>query len=147
MGDHLKSWDQRLFQAEFAYNHSTNKSIGFNPFYVIYGYNLHAPLDLAPVTDVKQVSAKVEDLIAQIQEIHKATVQHLQDSTAKYKLNVDKMRRAMEFNVDDFVWAVLTEERFHVGEYNKLATRKTGPLEIFEKINPNAYPVEASRSY
>ena len=26
-----------------------------------------------------------------------------------------------------------------MGEYNKLAARKIGPLEILEKINPNAY--------
>nr|GEV94334.1 hypothetical protein [Tanacetum cinerariifolium] len=39
----------------------------------------------------------------------------------------------------DFVWAVLTKDRFSVGEYNKLSAKKIGPLEIVEKINPNAY--------
>ena len=37
------------------------------------------------------------------------------------------------------VWAILTKDRFPVGEYNKLAARKIGHLEILEKINPNAY--------
>jgi len=50
----------------------------------------------------------------------------------------DKKRRALEFQVGDFVWAVLTKDRFSVGEYNKLSARKIGPLEIIEKINPNA---------
>ena len=39
----------------------------------------------------------------------------------------------------NFVWAVLTKDRFAVGEYNKLAAKKIWPLEILERINPNAY--------
>ena len=57
----------------------------------------------------------------------------------KYKQVTNKKRRVVEFEIGDFVWAVLTKDRFPVGEYNKLAARKIGPLEILEKINPNAY--------
>lgn len=32
---------------------------------------------------------------------------------------------------------MLTKDRIH--EYTKLAAKKIGPLEIIEKINPNAY--------
>ncbi|CAL2228969.1 unnamed protein product [Prunus armeniaca] len=53
--------------------------------------------------------------------------------------DTNKKRRFMEFNVGDFVWAILTKDHFPVGEYNKLATRKIGHVEILEKINPNAY--------
>ena len=45
----------------------------------------------------------------------------------------------MEFEVGDFVWAVLTKDRFSAGDYHKLAARKIGPVEIVEKINSNAY--------
>jgi hypothetical protein len=31
--------------------------------------------------------------------------------------------------------AILTKERFPVGEYNKLAARKVGPVEIIAEIN------------
>jgi hypothetical protein len=40
------------------------------------------------------------------------------------------------------VWAILTKDRFPVGEYNKLAARKVSPVEIVEKINPNAYQLK-----
>ena len=65
--------------------------------------------------------------------------------TAKYKQQVDKKRRSVEFEVGDYVWAILTKNRFSTGEYNKLTARKIRPLrplEIIEKINPNAYRVK-----
>ena len=65
--------------------------------------------------------------------------ENLLQSAEKYKLAADKKRRHLEFDVGNFVWAVLTKDRFAVGEYNKLAAKKIGPLEIVEKINPNAY--------
>lgn len=36
VGEHVKSWDQKLFQAEFAYNHAVNRSTGFSPVQVVY---------------------------------------------------------------------------------------------------------------
>lgn len=63
VGDHLKSWDHKLFQAEFAYNRSTNRSTGFSPFFIAYETNPHVPLDLALVPNLKRANAKAEDLI------------------------------------------------------------------------------------
>lgn len=37
------------------------------------------------------------------------------------------------------MYAVLTKDRYPEHEYNKLAARKIGPVEVVEKINPNAY--------
>ncbi|GJZ15241.1 putative nucleotidyltransferase, ribonuclease H [Tanacetum coccineum] len=34
VGDHVKAWDQKLCQAEFAHNHAVNRSTGFSPFQV-----------------------------------------------------------------------------------------------------------------
>nr|GEW70451.1 putative reverse transcriptase domain-containing protein [Tanacetum cinerariifolium] len=45
----------------------------------------------------------------------------------------------VDFEVGDFVWAVLTKDRFLVGEYNKLSAKKIGLLKIVEKMNSNAY--------
>jgi hypothetical protein len=53
VGEHLKAWDQQLYQAEFAYNRSTNRSTGLSAFTIIYGGNPWVPLDLAPLPDLK----------------------------------------------------------------------------------------------
>ncbi|KAI9156095.1 hypothetical protein LWI28_000413 [Acer negundo] len=114
VGDNVRSWDLKLSQAEFAHNHAINRSSGFSPFQVVYTLVPRSPLDLLPLPSRTR-------------------------SGEKYKLAVDKKRRHLEFNVGDFVWAILTKDRFAVGEYNKLAAKKIGSLEILEKINPNAY--------
>jgi hypothetical protein len=62
----------------------------------------------------------------------------LQDSTAKYKANADKKRHFVEFEVGDFLWVVLTKDRFPV-EYNMLAARKIELFEIVEKISYTTY--------
>jgi hypothetical protein len=88
---------------------------------------------------MRQTHTTAEDIMAQIQEDHKLTIHKLQESTTKYKASANKKRRTIEFEEGDFVWAILTKDRFPVGEYNKLAAHKVGPVEIVEKINPNAY--------
>ena len=65
--DHLKSWDQKLCQAKFAFNHSVNRSTGLSQFQIVYGLMPRSPLDLAPVPDMKRVHLKEEDFLAQLQ--------------------------------------------------------------------------------
>lgn len=61
-------------------------------------------MNLAPIPDLKRANDKDDDLIAQIQEVHKATFQNLEDYLAKYKASADKKRHAMEFDKGDYVW-------------------------------------------
>ncbi|XP_022899369.1 uncharacterized protein LOC111412675 [Olea europaea var. sylvestris] len=107
VGDHIKSWDQKLCQAEFTHNHAVNRSTGFSLFQVVYGLVPRGPLGLAAVAEYKRVA--------------------------------DLKRRHVEFEVGDFVWTVLTKDHVPAHEYNKLTAKKIGPLEVIEKINPNAY--------
>ena len=139
VGENLKSWDQKLYQAEFAFNRSVNRSSGFSPFFANYAFQPRAPIDLAPVPDLKRVHKKAEDFISDLQDVHKQVQQNLLESTTKYKDAADKKRRLVEFDEGDFVWAVLTKDRYPAHEYSKLAARKVGPYEIIEKINSNAY--------
>ena len=97
------------------------------------------PLDLLPLPNKTRIHGKAEVFVQHLQDTHKQVRENLIQSTAKYKAAADKKRRLVEFEVGDFVWAVLTKDRFSVGEYNKLAAKKVDPLEVLEKINPNAY--------
>ncbi|GKD65536.1 putative reverse transcriptase domain-containing protein [Tanacetum coccineum] len=103
VGDHVKAWDQKLCQAEFAHNHVVNRSTGFSPF---------------------------QDFIEGLREVHKVVCDNLVRANSKYKQDVDQKRRHVDFEEGEFVWAVLNKDRFLVGEYNKLSTKKIGQLEI-----------------
>ncbi|GKF28256.1 putative reverse transcriptase domain-containing protein, partial [Tanacetum coccineum] len=112
VGDHVKAWDQKLCQAEFAHNHAVNRSTWFSPFQVVYFAQPCGPLDLMSLPVSESVPKKVQDFVERFYEVHKAVRDNL---------------------------AVLTKDRFTVGEYNKLSAKHIGPLEIVEKINSNAY--------
>ncbi|KAH7571387.1 hypothetical protein JRO89_XS04G0034700 [Xanthoceras sorbifolium] len=106
---------------------------------VVYSIIPLSPIDLVPLSSKTRVHGKAEDFVHSLQEVHKQVQENLSHSAERYKLAADIKRRHLEFDVGDFVWAILTKDRFAVGEYHKLAARKIGPLEILEKINPNAY--------
>ncbi|KAL5737954.1 hypothetical protein ACOSP7_030715 [Xanthoceras sorbifolium] len=139
VGDNARAWDQKISQAEFAHNHAVNRSTGFSPFQVVYSVVPRGPLDLLPLPNNTRVYGKVEDFVYSLQDTHAQVYENLGRTVGKYKLAADKKRRHLEFGIGDFVWAILTKDRFPVGDYNKLAAKKIGPLEILEKINPNAY--------
>ncbi|XP_022868758.1 uncharacterized protein K02A2.6-like [Olea europaea var. sylvestris] len=96
-----------------------NRSLGFSPFQVVYGLIPRGPFDLVTV------STSAHD--------------QLQAAVVEYKCAADIKCRHVEFEVGDFVWVVLTKDHVPAHEYNKLTAKKIGPLEVIEKINPNAY--------
>lgn len=139
VGDNLKSWDSILCQEEFAHNHAHNRSLGFSPFKVVYGLVPRGPLALTDLPQLGEFHGRAVDLVTELASIHASAHANLEASSAKYKEFADKRRRELHFQVGDFVWAVLTKERFPSRQYNKLKPRKIGPFEILEKINANAY--------
>jgi hypothetical protein len=138
-GTKPKQWDLALPQAEFAYNRSKNRTTGMSPFEIVYGRVPSGVLDLAPIPRVGRISHKADEMAEHLRGIHEQVKLAIQDSNAKYKVQADSHRRQVLFEVGDFVWAVLTRDRFPVGEYNKLKERKVGPCEVLQKINDNAY--------
>ncbi|GJZ05739.1 putative reverse transcriptase domain-containing protein [Tanacetum coccineum] len=139
VGDHVKAWDQKLCQAEFAHNHAVNRSTEFSPFQVVYYAQPRGPLDLLTPRVSSSVPKKVQDFVAGLHDVHKVVHENLVRANFKYKQDADHKRRHVDFEERDFVWAVLTKDRFPFGEYNKLSAKKVGPLEMVEKINSNAY--------
>ena len=61
---------------------------------------------------------------------------NLVPAATKYKSSADKKHHHVEFEVGDYVWAILTKDRFSVGDYNKFSEKKIGHMEIVEKSIP-----------
>nr|GEU48200.1 putative reverse transcriptase domain-containing protein [Tanacetum cinerariifolium] len=112
VGDNVKAYDQKLCQAEFVHYHAVNRSTGFSPF---------------------------QDFVEGLHDVHKVVRDNLVHANSKYKQDADQKRWHVDFEIGDFVWVVLTKDRFSVGEYNKLSAKKIGSLEFVEKMNSNAY--------
>ena len=141
VGDNIRSWDCKLGQAEFDHNHALNRNLGFSPFRVVYGIVPCGPLDLSIVPDKTCHHGEAVDFVSDIHDIHAQARSNLEASTAKYKVAADKKRREVLFAPGNLVWVYLTKERLPLREYNKLKSKKIGPVEVLECINPNAYRV------
>jgi hypothetical protein len=140
--EHHSQWDQILPQAEFSYNDSPNRSTGKIPFQIVYGMH---PRGISELRDLKHDefrSAGAEDFVAEMQKLHDQIKGQLQDSSQKYKIQVDQKRREVHFEVGDQVLAHLRKERFPRGTYNKLKMKKIGPCKILRKFDANAYEIE-----
>ncbi|XP_022897597.1 uncharacterized protein LOC111411281 [Olea europaea var. sylvestris] len=139
VGDNPRSWDQQLSQAEFAYNHARNRSTGFSPFQVVYSILPRSPIDLLTLPSKTRLHGTAVDFVRSLQQVHEETRANLLESNRKYKEAADRHRRPVEFDVGDYVWAVLTKDRVPSHEHSKLSPRTIGPVEIVEKINPSTY--------
>ncbi|GJR27253.1 hypothetical protein Tco_1103485 [Tanacetum coccineum] len=61
---------------------------------------------------------KGHDFVEGLHEVHKAVRDNLVRANSKYKQDAYQKRRQVDFKMGDFVWAVLTKDRFPVGVYN-----------------------------
>ncbi|KAG7568203.1 Ribonuclease H-like superfamily [Arabidopsis thaliana x Arabidopsis arenosa] len=142
VGDHIKGWDAKLCQAEFAHNHAMNRSLGFSPFRVVYGQVPRCPLDLTTIPDKSRFHGGALEFVDDLLQVHSQAKANLEASSVKYKAVADVKRRELLFEPGDLVWVVLTKDRLPLREYNKLKSRKIGPVEVLERINANAYRVQ-----
>jgi RNase H-like domain found in reverse transcriptase/Reverse transcriptase (RNA-dependent DNA polymerase)/Integrase zinc binding domain/Integrase core domain len=81
----LASWDSVLPKIEFEFNSSVNRSTGYSPFQVLYGFNPRGPLDLLPIEGPNTGATKVEQRLENLLDIHTHVCQNLETSYAKYK--------------------------------------------------------------
>ncbi|GER30607.1 gag-pol polyprotein [Striga asiatica] len=136
--DNLRSWDL-LSQAEFAHNSVVSRATRYCSFQIVYGFVPRGPTDLISLPSFGFADRRATDVMSDFRRIHDEVRANLETTTAAYNQREDICRRHVEFDVGDFVWVVLTKDRFPAQEYNKLSARKIGRVEIIEKINPNAY--------
>lgn len=139
VGDSIRTWDAKLPQAEFTHNHSLNHSLGFCPFEVVYGIIPRGPVDISTLPDRTRLHVDATTFVDTLADVHRTAIENLGASASKYKTAADAHRRRLVFQVGDLVWAYLTRDHMPAHAYNKLKSRKIGPLEVLDRINDNAY--------
>lgn len=115
VGSNPKQWVLVLPYVEFAYNRSTQWSMGMSPFLVVYGCNPFTPLDLAPLLATEYFSAEGEDRAAQIKLIHHQVCEQIANNNIVYQRRANVKRKKVVFQVGDLVWVHLSKDRFPGG--------------------------------
>lgn len=113
--------------------------MGFCPFQVVYGVILRGPVDLSTLPDCTRLLGDATIFVEALSDVHQQAIANLETSSSKYKAAADVHRRRLVFEVGDLVWAYFTRDRMPARTYNKLKSKKFGPLEVLERINDNAY--------
>jgi hypothetical protein len=108
-------------------NISTRKAL----FEVAYGRTPRLTVDLANLPMLPRASITIEHLAERVTATHEEVQQHLENTYAKYKSEVDKRRRSKVFQKGDLVMVYLRKGRLPVG-----AAMIMPMLLIFQRIWP-----------
>ncbi|GJT13662.1 putative ribonuclease H-like domain-containing protein [Tanacetum coccineum] len=141
-GDKPKKWTEWLPWAEYSYNTSTHTSTKLMPFQIVYG---RLPPKLVPYIRGTTKVQEVDEYLCDRDEVLRQLRNNLLASQNRMKINADRHRRELEFNVGDFVYIKLQPYRQSsvVSRYSaKLAPRFFGPYKILNRVGPVAYRVE-----
>ena len=144
----VREWDLKLCHAEFAYNRAPSRATKHTPFECVYGTNPLLPVSLIelPMCDSKQVEA--EELIKQMETIHKQVHSNLEETNRKYKMQADKhLKTRQPIKDGDQVWVYLRKKRFPQLRRNKLQPRAIGPYPILKKYGDNAFEIQLPADY
>ena len=145
---HLRDWDLKLSQAEFAYNRSPSYTTKYTPFQCVYGENPLLPINL---THINMQDKKQRDAISLAEELlrmHKMIKENIYKANEKYKKKADGKHKQREpLQEGDQVWVHLRKERFPQQRKNKLMPKAAGPFPIIAKIGDNAYKVRLPAEY
>ncbi|KAL6537629.1 hypothetical protein OROMI_026163 [Orobanche minor] len=118
---------------------SCESSTGLPHFHIVYATLPQGPSYLIALPSLVCADAREVDMIEAIHSTHRATRDQSVEANVVYKSEADRSHRAMEFEPGDFVWAMLTRDRYPAHGYNTLAAQNIGHLAVLAKINPNAY--------
>ena len=93
-----KQWDLVLFEAEFAYNSSVNKSTGKSPIAIVYYVPPKYALDLVPLPELPGVSQATKNMADHIHSGNaRGSETELEATNAKYKEAADKKEMQEDF--------------------------------------------------
>jgi hypothetical protein len=138
----LKTWEDCLPHAEFAYNRSIHSATKFSPFEIVYGFNPLSPLDLTSLPVSERVNLDGKKKAKFVKMIHEKARLDIERRTKQYVRQANKGRKMVVFEPGDWVWLHFRKDRFPEKRRSKLLPRGDGPFQVVECINDNAYKLD-----
>ena len=105
--DHITSSDLILLQAEFAYNNLVNRTTGSFPFQLVYGMDMHTPLDTILFPLPQRTSEAGLDFAAHMMSVHEEVRKKITLQTEVY---AQRAKQDKQFKVGDLVMIQLRSE-------------------------------------
>jgi hypothetical protein len=143
----LKTWEDCLPHAEFAYNRSTHSATKFSPFEIVYGFNPLSPLDLTSLPVSERVNLDGKKKAEFVKMIHEKARLNIERRTKQYVHQANKGRKKVVFGPGDWVCLHLRKDCFPEKRRSKLLPRGDGPFQVVERINDNAYKLDLPSEY
>nr|AAT39297.2 Gag-pol protein, putative [Solanum demissum] len=139
--DFKGNWDDHLPLIEFAYNNSYHSSIHMAPYEALYGRRCISPIGWFEVGEAQLIGP---DLVHQAMEKVKVIQERLKTAQSRQKSYIDVRTRALEFEVDDWVYLKVSPMKgvMRFGKKGKLSPQYIGPYRIAKRIGNVAYELE-----
>ena len=133
-------WKTHLATVEFAINSLPNRSTGYSPFYLNYGYHPVVPTELIKGDELMR-NENVSNFVQRLSDVWKVARQNLEKSVQLQKKYFDQKRRAVQYKVGDQVLLSTTNLRMR-NVPAKLQRRFVGPFAIVDKISHLVYKLK-----
>ena len=133
----VKSWEILLPTVELVINSLPNSSTGFSPFYLNYGYEPVAPIQLLRGDELAKTES-VGSFVQRAASDWKLARQNLEKSVRLQQKYYDKKHRDVGYKVGDLV-LLSTRNLKLKGTPGKLQKRFVGPFRVIETIGEQAY--------
>ena len=127
-----RDWDNLLPLVEFCIDSQPNRSTGYSPFYLTYGFHPVTLIDLIHETDCSSVES-VTRFAQRLRGTYKRAQEHLHTAIEQQKKYYDRRHRATSYRAGDMVLLSTRNLRMRGTPY-KLQRRFVGPFKIEECI-------------
>ncbi|KAK1641610.1 hypothetical protein QYE76_059415 [Lolium multiflorum] len=142
----LKSWEDCLPHAEFAYNRAKHSTTLRSPFMVVYGFEPPTALDILPLPLHQRTNMDFDKRTTAMKKLHEETRATIQDHVLRQATRLNAKKKERVFEEGDLVWVHLRKERFPQERNSKLKPRGDGPFKVLKRINNNAYVIDIPTS-
>ena len=141
----LSKWIDMLATVEMVVNSLPNRSTGYSPFFLMYGYHPVLPVELLKGDEATNVETMAK-FLGRTQEIWRSARAQMEKAIVTQKAYYDKKHRDINFAVGDLV--LLNTQNLRLkGIPHKLQRKFCGPYKILEKIGAQAYRLRLPDSW
>ena len=145
--DNSTSWDRHLRLLTMAYRATPHESTGFSPNYMVYGREMHMPIDVMLEERCPQEEDElgyVQGLRERLEDAYDVAREHLGRSANRQKRYHDVHAYEQPYKVGDLVWLVNKTRK--KGRCPKMQQRWLGPAVIIQRINDVTYRLKVGEN-